>query len=445
MAVPGPSVSRPRHRLGRYLITGRLGRGGMGQVYRAYDESLDREVAVKTLTAEGPLDPESLQRFEIEARAAARLQHANILTVYELGEERGLKFIAMELLGGSDLEAALHAEEPLLLEEKLEIAVQVCRGLAYAHQRGIVHRDMKPSNVRVLDDGTAKIMDFGIAKLAGTNVTKSGMMVGTVHYMSPEQIRGAELDGRSDVFSMGVILHELLSGRRPFPGDEPTAVLYKIVHAEPEPLEGDLGAVGPRLREILARALAKDVGQRHPPPTGWPTSWPVGAGRAAGRPRAQPAPRRGRGPARRPAAAARGAPRGRRGPPGTGPRGPARLAGPAAGAAQRRGARSLRLRRAGAADGEEYPSWTPRSRPPRPLDPAAAGAAHRARSPAVRARPAPRAAGLAAGRRGRRGGAGAGRGRRAGPAGPGRATSGSRCAASLAEPRCCSTAATRGS
>lgn len=264
MAVPGPSVSRPRHRLGRYQITGRLGRGGMGQVYRAYDESLDREVAVKTLSGEGPLDPESLQRFEIEARAAARLQHPNILTVYELGEDRGLKFIAMELLGGVDLETALRAEDPLLLEEKLEVAVQVCRGLAYAHQHGIVHRDMKPSNVRVLDDGTAKIMDFGIAKLAGTNVTKSGMMVGTVHYMSPEQIRGVELDGRSDVFSMGVILHELLSGKRPFPGDEPTAVLYKIVHAEPEPLEGDLGPVGPRLREVLQRALAKEPAQRTP-------------------------------------------------------------------------------------------------------------------------------------------------------------------------------------
>src|SRR6185436_3880988 len=223
-----------RRKIGKYAVVGRIGRGGMGMVYRGWDEVLEREVAVKTLTVEGTLDEESRQRFQIEARAAARLQHANIVTVYELGEDRGLPFIAMELLPGVDLETLVRSGEALLLEEKLEIMVQVLRGLQFAHDHGIIHRDVKPSNIRLLEDGSAKIMDFGIAKLGGTGVTKTGMMVGTIHYMSPEQIRGRPLDGRSDVFSVGVILFELLAGRRPFLGDSPTAVLYKIVH-DPTP------------------------------------------------------------------------------------------------------------------------------------------------------------------------------------------------------------------
>ncbi len=151
---------------------------------------------------------------------------------------------------------------PLLLPEKLDVLIQVCRGLAFAHEHGIVHRDMKPSNVRILDDGTAKIMDFGIAKLLGTSLTRSGMMVGTVHYMSPEQIRAQPLDGRSDVFSVGVMLYELLAGRRPFVGEDPTQVLYKIV-TEPAPeIEADLGELGPRLGGIVARAMAKGVEAR---------------------------------------------------------------------------------------------------------------------------------------------------------------------------------------
>src|SRR5260221_7970120 len=223
--------------IGRYVVKGRIGRGGMGMVYRGLDEALEREVAVKTLTIEGTLDEESRQRFQIEAKAAAKLQHQNIVTVFELGEDRGVPFIAMEMLPGVDLEGLVRSGEELLLGEKLDIVVQVCRGLAYAHEHGIVHRDIKPSNIRLLDDGTAKIMDFGIAKLGGTQLTKAGMMVGTVHYMSPEQVRGKPLDGRSDVFSVGVILYELLAGRRPFKGAAPTAILYKIVNEEPAPLD----------------------------------------------------------------------------------------------------------------------------------------------------------------------------------------------------------------
>ncbi|HET9318043.1 MAG TPA: protein kinase [Vicinamibacteria bacterium] len=262
MSEPRPGAVRPR--IGKYTITGRIGRGGMGMVYRGWDEVLEREVAVKTLTVEKSLEDEHRQRFQIEAKAAAKLQHPNIVTVFELGEDRGLPFIAMELLSGVDLEALLRSGEAMLLAEKLDVMAQVCRGLHYAHERRIVHRDMKPSNIRVLEDGTAKIMDFGIAKLGATGVTKSGMMVGTVHYMSPEQIRGKALDGRSDVFSVGVILYQLLAGERPFAGDHPTEILYKIVHNEAPPLAVDLGECGPPLQAVLTRALAKDADQRHP-------------------------------------------------------------------------------------------------------------------------------------------------------------------------------------
>ncbi len=262
--LPQAADSRARPRIGRYLITGRIGRGGMGMVYRGLDAALEREVAVKTLNAEGSLDPDSRRRFEVEAKAAARLQHPNIVTVFELGEDRGLPFIAMEMLPGADLEALLRSGKEIPLAERLDVVAQVCRGLAYAHERGIVHRDIKPSNVRLLEDGTAKIMDFGIAKLGGTHLTKTGMMVGTVHYMSPEQVRGQPLDGRSDVFSAGVILYELVAGERPFRGEGPTQILYKIVHEEPPPPDlAALGGLGPKLQCVLSRALAKDREARY--------------------------------------------------------------------------------------------------------------------------------------------------------------------------------------
>ena len=258
---------RPRLKIGRYVVTERIGKGGMGMVYRGLDEALEREVAVKTLTVEGTLDAESRRRFEVEAKAAAKLQHPNIVTVFELGEERGMPFIAMELLPGADLEALLRSGDELLLAEKLEVVVQVCRGLAYAHEHGVVHRDIKPSNIRILDDGTAKIMDFGIAKLGSTSLTKTGMMVGTIHYMSPEQVRGKALDGRSDVFSLGVILHELLAGQRPFQGEGPTDILYKIVHEAPEPLDVNALKLDPRLGAVVAKALEKDAERRYPTAT----------------------------------------------------------------------------------------------------------------------------------------------------------------------------------
>ncbi|HKC12603.1 MAG TPA: serine/threonine-protein kinase, partial [Vicinamibacteria bacterium] len=150
--LPDQAGLRTRRRIGKYRVISRIGRGGMGMVYRCLDETLEREVAVKTLTLEGSLDEESRKRFEVEAKAAAKLQHPNIVTVFELGEDRGVSFIAMELLPGVDLEALLRSGETLLLPEQLDIVIQVCRGLAYAHEHRIIHRDIKPSNIRLLDD-----------------------------------------------------------------------------------------------------------------------------------------------------------------------------------------------------------------------------------------------------------------------------------------------------
>ncbi len=262
--LPEQAEGRARARIGRYVVRGRIGKGGMGMVYRGLDEALEREVAVKTLTGEGLADEESRIRFQREAKAAAKLQHPNIVTVFETDTDRGVPYIAMELLQGTSLESLLRSGEALTLAEKLDVVIQVARGLAHAHEHKIVHRDIKPSNIQILDDGTAKIMDFGIAKQEGTQLTKTGMMLGTVHYMSPEQVRGQKLDGRSDIFSLGVILYELLAGRRPFKGEGATDVLYKIVHEEPPPLDlSDLGDLSPRLQEIAGRALAKNAPERY--------------------------------------------------------------------------------------------------------------------------------------------------------------------------------------
>jgi serine/threonine-protein kinase len=250
--------------IGRYAVRSRIGRGGMGMVYRALDETLQREVALKILTLEGVFDEESRQRFTVEARAAAQLQHPNIVTIFELGEERGVPFIAMELLPGTDLESLMRSGEKLLLAEKLDILAQVCRGLAYAHEHHIVHRDVKPSNIRLLDEGGVKIMDFGIAKLGATHLTRAGIVVGTVYYMSPEQVRGQPLDGRSDIFSAGVVLHELLTGARPFEGTSATEVLHKILNAPPPGLPQGADPADGQLAAILERALAKTADQRFP-------------------------------------------------------------------------------------------------------------------------------------------------------------------------------------
>jgi predicted Ser/Thr protein kinase len=262
------AAQKPRqggeYRIGRYRVRARLGKGGMGVVYLGRDEALDRDVAIKTLRVEGSPDDESRGRFEIEAKAAARLQHPNIVTVFELSEDRGLPYIAMELLGGQDLETLIRSGEKLSTSERLEIVIQTLRGLDFAHNHRIVHRDIKPSNLRVLDDGGVKILDFGIAKVESTGVTRAGMMVGTPYYMSPEHIKGGVLDGRTDVFAVGVILHELFAGRRPFMADDATRVLYRIVN-EPHPRlpENAAGPLTADVQRVIDKSLEKDADSRY--------------------------------------------------------------------------------------------------------------------------------------------------------------------------------------
>ena len=249
--------------IGRYDILELVGRGGMGVLYRARDRTLERDVALKMMLVDFTLDPAARERFEREARAVARLQHRNVVTIHELGEADGAPFIVMEFLSGKDLDTILKAETPLTLAEKLDVAAQLCEGLGYAHEQGIVHRDIKPGNVRVLEDGTVKILDFGIAKFAMSSVTQSGTVLGTPSYMAPEQVMGNPVDGRADLFAAGVLLYELLVGKKPFIGDAPTAVVYQIMHVEPPPIRGLVPDLPEAVEEIVTRALKKDPDERY--------------------------------------------------------------------------------------------------------------------------------------------------------------------------------------
>jgi eukaryotic-like serine/threonine-protein kinase len=249
-------------RIGRYRILGLLGQGAMGTVYRGRDDALEREVAVKVM-ALGPADADARARFLREARAAARLQHSNIVTIYELGDHEGSPFMALELLEGTDLQRAIEAGIRPDVRVTLQIVLQVLGGLGHAHENGIVHRDVKPSNVFLARGRPAKIMDFGVARLAG-GASTAGLVVGTPNYMSPEQVRAGAIDGRSDLFSVGLILYELVTGEKAFRGDTVIALLYKIVNEEPDLTLIPRGAQWETLRRVLARSLAKKPDDRYP-------------------------------------------------------------------------------------------------------------------------------------------------------------------------------------
>jgi tRNA A-37 threonylcarbamoyl transferase component Bud32 len=242
----------------KYRIVERIGRGAMGEVYKAHDPVLNRFVALKMLSAQMVGDPEMRKRFEREAQSAARLNHANIITVYELGEETGQIFIAMELLDGSDLKDLIGSPALESLEAKLRVMEQVLDGVAFAHARQVVHRDLKPANIRLLPSGQLKVMDFGLARLTGSEMTQAGMVMGTPHYMSPEQVRGEVADARSDVFSLGGVFYELLCGTRPFTGEGLHTVLHKVLEVSPAPLRDLSPGVPEELAAVVHRALAKE-------------------------------------------------------------------------------------------------------------------------------------------------------------------------------------------
>jgi serine/threonine protein kinase len=258
--APGPvapSPSAARERIGKYELVALRGRGGMGVVHQAFDPFLEREVAIKVMLPQIAEQPEHKQRFEREARAVAKLAHPNVVTLFDLGYHTdGSPYIVMELLRGRDLLAALQETPPPSLDDCVSFVLQVLEGLGHAHKLGIVHRDIKPANVFLTEDGTAKIMDFGIARINASEGANTGTIVGTASYMSPEQVRGQNVDGRSDLFSVGCMLYELATGRRPFDGDSVMATLYRIAGGDLTvdfPPEPTLAPLVPVVRRALAR------------------------------------------------------------------------------------------------------------------------------------------------------------------------------------------------
>ncbi len=245
MIADEPSGLLVGSRLGRYRVLSKLGAGGMGEVYLAEDTSLGRKVALKLLPSHLTADQHRLQRFKQEARSASALNHPNILTIHEIGEANHRPFIATEFIEGETLRRRI-AESRMKLTEALDIIIQVASALAAAHEAGIVHRDIKPENIMLRQDGYAKVLDFGLAKLTEKRITDSdastlfqtdeGVVMGTVLYMSPEQARGSKVDARTDIWSLGVVLYEAVAGRAPFAGATATDVILSIIEREPAPL-----------------------------------------------------------------------------------------------------------------------------------------------------------------------------------------------------------------
>jgi eukaryotic-like serine/threonine-protein kinase len=250
-------------KIGKYEIVELLGRGAMGTVYKARQPGIGRLVALKTINPAILEEADLLKRFYREAQAAGNLQHPNIVTVFELGDSEGVPFIAMELLEGESLDKIIARREPIPLAKKLSIIAQLCRGLDYAHKHGVIHRDIKPANIVLTRDGNTKVVDFGIVHFASTTVTRTGMVIGTVPYMSPQQLNGEHVDARSDIFSVGVVIYEFISCRKAFDGPNLTAVMLQIVSKDPTPLSQVAPGVPPGLEDLVNRCLRKNPEERY--------------------------------------------------------------------------------------------------------------------------------------------------------------------------------------
>ena len=249
--------------IGKYKIQELVGEGAMGTVYRAVDSVIGRTVAIKVMNASIARQQDHRQRFLREAQAAGSLQHPNVVTIYDLGELDGHLFIAMEYVHGTDLERLMSGAEQLKLQSKLDIIVDVLMGLSYAHKHGIVHRDIKPANVRVGEDGQAKIMDFGVAHLASSDMTRTGIVVGTPSYMAPEQVMGGKAVPGTDLFAVGAVLYHLLTGTKPFEGPTLQSLFYRIVTDMPRPLDEVRPGLPTALNTIIQTAMAKDAADRY--------------------------------------------------------------------------------------------------------------------------------------------------------------------------------------
>ncbi|HXF66596.1 MAG TPA: protein kinase [Burkholderiales bacterium] len=253
-------------KFGRYEVLGEIGKGAMGVVYRAHDPLLDRMVAVKTINME--LAQEEMAEYEArfyqEARAAGGLNHPNIVTVYDIGKSGHVAYMAMEYLEGAELRSLLAGGRPLAPAQALDIAAQIATGLAYAHERGVVHRDVKPANIMLTRNGTVKITDFGIARMRSSGVrTQTGVVLGSPRYLSPEQVVGKRADPRSDIFALGVILYEMVTGRAPFTGEDVSSIMFQILNFVP-PSPGSLVPGVPEMLDfIVAKALAKPPEDRY--------------------------------------------------------------------------------------------------------------------------------------------------------------------------------------
>jgi len=252
-------------KLGRYVIVEEIGQGAMGVVYKAVDPLIDRTVAIKTINLD--LSKEELEnfekRFQREVQSAGKLNHPNIVTVYDVGRTEGVAYMAMEFLEGKELREILDSGVVLPIEKIAHIASQVAEGLGFAHERGIVHRDVKPANVMVMKNGLVKITDFGIAQMSSASRTMSGMVMGSPKYMSPEQVVGQAVDGRSDIFSLAVVLYEMLTGKAPFSGDNISAIMYQILNDDPIPPKALNQSIPDSINYIVLKALAKHPDKRY--------------------------------------------------------------------------------------------------------------------------------------------------------------------------------------
>jgi len=260
-------ISQSKPSLGRYEILEELGRGAMGIVYKGRDPKLNRVTAIKTIRFTDDFDEEQAakirEQFYREAEVVAKLSHPNIVTIFDVGEDLDLSYLAMEYLEGESLEGFARKDNLMPIRKGIDVAAQVCDALAYAHGHGIVHRDIKPANIMILKNGLVKVTDFGIARATASSKTRTGVIKGTPYYMSPEQISGMKVDGRSDIFSLGIVFYQLLTGELPFGGENLAAIMYQITTVDPEPPTKHNPKIYKAAVAILNRALEKSLESRY--------------------------------------------------------------------------------------------------------------------------------------------------------------------------------------